>query len=122
MSMCGNRQSFLRKQGCGLMWEESARASRQIELSRHYGKQVRLPEWWHCQEILKHLADCRLGRCFPSAFNIHERMDRCWPGLNCRTKRFLPRGITNASSNGMGFAITIFSTLARSNRRAAARV
>ena len=62
------------------------------------------------------------GRSFPSAFNTHEKMDRCWHGLICRTKLFLPPGIMNDSSSGRGFDIIIFSIRTRFNRRAVARV
>jgi thiamine biosynthesis lipoprotein len=62
------------------------------------------------------------GKMFPSVSSTRERMDRYWRGLIWRTKPFLPRGITNGFSSGMGSDITIFSIRARSNRRAAARV
>ena len=34
------------------------------------------PESWRCQGISKHSAGCRTEKSFPSAFNIHEKMDR----------------------------------------------
>ena len=104
------------------MWGESARVTQQIKPSRHYRGQALLPESWHCQGISKHSAGYRMGNCFPSVFNTHEKMDQSWPGLICRTKLFLPPGIMNVSSSGMGYDIIIFSILVRFSRRAAARV
>ena len=61
------------------------------------------------------------GKLFPVGIQ-HPRKDGwCWPGLICRTKRFLPPGIMNASSSWGGSDIIIFSIRVRSTQRVAAR-